>query len=111
MRENTTTIGGKTQQLSAGKTQQLPAGKNTTIIGGKNTTTTGGKNTTIIGGKKRWEYRPFIASGHLIVRVLLPTASVEGGYVSSHLHPIGHVQCTWSSSEKKGRTVVQQFLR
>jgi hypothetical protein len=26
-RENTTTIGGKTQQLSAGKTQQLPAGK------------------------------------------------------------------------------------
>jgi hypothetical protein len=78
----------------------LPVVYTVTTISGKNTTTTGGKNTTIIGGKNRWAYRPFIASGHLLVRVLLPTASVEGGDVSSQLHR-GHVQCTWSSSGEK----------
>ncbi len=39
------------------------------------------QNTTIIGGKNRWVWRPFIVSGHLIGRVLLPNASVEGGDV------------------------------
>jgi hypothetical protein len=106
--------------------------KKTTTISGKNTTVNG-KNTTDISGKfsemlkipswrfcllkpwlpteaEWWAWCPFIASGHFIGHVLLPTLlwkveMFQATCIASHW------PCPKPSYEKKGRTFVQRFLR